>query len=175
MGAGLAEKTSIRKKVLSTHVRTSVLCIALLQITKPLRKLLDGDVLVVREEVLLCCLTSVVDQRVGVSSNSCDASDNVSIYSVKRIRRRQPYDRAFAICISMDFSNHSNPKSTHEFNKNTFSPLPPYPAAFEFDKSRSFPVTFFSAAMTTPSFARTPKTVPACEIASIAYSTVRYD
>lgn len=32
-------------------------------------------------------------------------------------------------------------------------------------------VTFFSAASTTPSAARTPSAVPACEIASIAYST----
>ena len=37
--------------------------------------------------------------------------------------------------------------------------------------SRSLPVTFFSAASTTPSFESTPRTVPACEIASMAYST----
>lgn len=36
-------------------------------------------------------------------------------------------------------------------------------------------MTFFSAARTTPSFARTPRTVPACEIASMAYSTNEVD
>lgn len=37
--------------------------------------------------------------------------------------------------------------------------------------SRSLDANFFSAASTTPSELRIPTAVPACEIASIAYST----
>ena len=37
--------------------------------------------------------------------------------------------------------------------------------------SSSFEVIFFSAASTMPSLASTPSAVPACEMASIAYST----
>ena len=62
---------------------------------------------------------------------------------------------------------------THEVSRNIFSPLAPNPPSFPPERSNSFPVTFFSAASTTPSFARMPRTVPACEIASMAYSTVQ--
>ena len=37
--------------------------------------------------------------------------------------------------------------------------------------SRSFEVIFFSTASTIPSFASIPTQIPACEMASIAYST----
>jgi hypothetical protein len=37
--------------------------------------------------------------------------------------------------------------------------------------SKSLDVIFFSTASTIPSFARMPTQIPACEIASIAYST----
>lgn len=46
-----------------------------------------------------------------------------------------------------------------------------YSFSAEVSCSNSLLVTFLSAAKTIPSFARMPKAVPACEIASKAYST----
>lgn len=77
------------------------------------------------------------------------------------------------------FSHHCREIRTHLFNKKIFSPPaaqaesppPSPPPPFESDRSSSFPVTFFSAAMTTPSVARMAITEAALLMASIAYST----
>lgn len=66
--------------------------------------------------------------------------------------------------IKLNNNNKGTPLyNTHSFNLKIFSD--------DADFSKSLEVTFFSAAMTTPSLARMPRAIPAWEIASIAYST----
>jgi len=56
----------------------SVLSVALLQIADLLDQLLHGDGLLIRQRVPLCGQPGVVDEDVGVSSDSSDAGGNVS-------------------------------------------------------------------------------------------------
>src|SRR6266850_3494336 len=104
--------------------------------------------------MLLSGGSSIIDEGVSVSSDASDTADDISLLEISRSNG-----------MSRDWD------WTYELRRNIFSPLPPYPPSFASERSSSFPVTFFSAASTTPSVARTPRTVPACEIASIAYST----
>ena len=52
--------------------------ISLLEITESLNKLLDRDIIVVREQVTLGRLTRVVDKRVGICVVASGARDNIA-------------------------------------------------------------------------------------------------
>lgn len=58
--------------------RTTVLGVALLEVAQALHELLDGDVLVVGDQVALGSLPRVVDERVCVCREARDACDDVS-------------------------------------------------------------------------------------------------
>jgi len=60
-------------------IRTSVLCVALLQIAQSAHQLLARDILVVGHQVVLRCLTSVVNQDVRIGGHSGDGADHVAI------------------------------------------------------------------------------------------------
>jgi hypothetical protein len=57
--------------------RTAVLRVALLEVAHARDELLNGDVLRVREQVLLRGRARVVDERVGVRGEARDAADDV--------------------------------------------------------------------------------------------------
>lgn len=54
--------------------KTTVLGVSLFEITEALGKKLDGDGFIVGEEVALRGLSGVVDQRVGIGGQACDAT-----------------------------------------------------------------------------------------------------
>lgn len=60
------------------RTETSVLGISLLQITQSADKLFTWNVFVVREEVALGVLASIVDQDVGIGVHSCNGADHVT-------------------------------------------------------------------------------------------------
>lgn len=60
------------------RTETSVLGISLLQITKPADKLFTWNVFVVREEVALGVLASIVDENVGIGVHTGNGADHVT-------------------------------------------------------------------------------------------------
>jgi hypothetical protein len=137
--------------------RTTVLSIPLFHVAQTLCELLDRYILVVLQQIFLRHRARIVDERVGIGRDPGDTANHVSV----------PDDRCQRGTVGKR-------KGTHELRRNIFSPLPPYPPpSLALERSRSLPVTRFSAARTTPSLARTPRTEPAWEMASIAYSTVK--
>ena len=124
---------------------TTVLRVALLQIAQAAHELLAGDVGVVGEEVALGGLAGVVDEDVGVGGHAGYGGDHFA-------------GRSVSLAVVIVTRN-----ATYSFKMYSFSAL--------VSCSRSLLVTLRSAARTMPSFAKIPNAVPACEMASRAYST----
>jgi hypothetical protein len=56
---------------------TTILCIPLLEIAHPLDKHLGWYVFIVVKKVTLCCRPSVVDQRIRVSGDSSNTTNDI--------------------------------------------------------------------------------------------------
>jgi hypothetical protein len=61
------------------QIPTSVLRVALLHVTQSLNKHLDGDILVIGEEMLLGGISSKVDERVGIRCDTSETSEDVAV------------------------------------------------------------------------------------------------
>jgi hypothetical protein len=64
--------------------------VALLHVTKSLNEHLDGDILVVGEEVLLRGISGKVDKRVGVRGDTSKTSEDVADNQLESYRRSAP-------------------------------------------------------------------------------------
>lgn len=64
-------------------IRTTKLRVTLLHITQRLGQHLNGDFLVVSEEMTLACISSIVDERVGIGCDTCDAGEDIARRGVR--------------------------------------------------------------------------------------------
>lgn len=94
-------------------------------------------------------MSSVVDEDVGIGCHSGNRTDHVAW------EEKKP--------VSSYWARPRTREKPNSFRMYSFSAL--------VSCSNSLLVTLRSAARTMPSFANTPSAVPACEIASSAYST----
>ena len=68
------EQTSRRQR----ERHTTELRVTLLHITQRLGQHFDGDFLVVREEMALASISGIVDERVGIGSDTRNASEDIA-------------------------------------------------------------------------------------------------
>ena len=125
-----------------------MLRVALFEIAEAADELLAGDVVVVGEEEALRGLAGVVDEDVGVRGHAGDGADHVA---------------GIVLVAGGEGLKHWRGHQAYSFNMYSFSA--------DVSCSRSLDVTLRSAARTIPSCANIPRAVPACEMASRAYST----
>ena len=59
--------------------RTTVLSIPLFHIAKPLCELLDGDILIVLQQMFLRDRPRIVDERIGIRGDPGDTANHVSV------------------------------------------------------------------------------------------------
>jgi hypothetical protein len=57
---------------------TSKLCITLFHIAQPLREQLNRDIFIVHQQMFLRCCPRKIDKRIGISSQACYSSNDIS-------------------------------------------------------------------------------------------------
>jgi hypothetical protein len=107
-----------------------------------------------RNATALCVITA--SRRTLAYNPGAERLGSTNLYMLLR-QRGSVVEYSYGISITGFWFDHLVPRKTFLFlrisireirARNNFSPLPPYPPSFAFERSSSFSVTFFSAART---------------------------